>query len=729
MANIGNAYINIIPKAPGIKANVEKALNGASGAGVGLGKSIGTKLIAGLGAVGVGAAATKMISSSIRTGMDFDAAISQVAATLGKSAAEVADLREFALSAGTELGFSAQQSAEALNYMALAGYNAEDSMATLPSVLSLAAAGNIDLAYASDMVTDAQSALGLELQQVTDMVNQMAKASSKSNTSVAQLGEAILTVGGTAQYMAGGTENLTKVLGVMADNGIKGSEAGTHLRNLLLSLSSPSAGAKKVLEQLGVQIFDDAGKMRDFAEVFPELSAAMAGMTDQEKLDAFSQLFNARDIASATALLNTSTDRWKELGDAIVDSDEAAEIMAKTQLDNLAGDVKKLRFAFDETKIAVSDALSPALRRLAGIGSTALAGITDGLKSGKGLGAVLGEVGRSAVTSLAGAVPKMLDAGRGWIDGLKEGLAGRVSTLMSSALPMIQTFTAGLREKAGALVDSGISMVKELVAGFVQGMPAFFQNVPLIVSNIAGIINDNVPKLLAAGASIIKQIVVGLWQNRGVILENAGNIVRAIWDVITAINWISLGGKIVTGLVNGVKALFHSLPNAMKSLARNGINAFKAIDWAGLGRDLVMGIIRGLKNAAGSLFTAVGDLVRNTLKRGQDEAEVGSPSRLFARELGQWIPPGIAQGVDQTAASLDRAVQNTIRGAAARPAATAATAGEIASLLNSTGDRPVNVQVVLQGDARELFKLVDVRNATRTKATGYNALARRTANG
>ena len=145
--------------------------------------------------------------------------------TAGSEAAETySQLRSFAMEMGATTAFSATEASNALNYMALAGYDAETSMAMLPNVLNLAAAGGIDLASASDMVTDAQSALGLTLDETSVMVDQMAMAASKSNTSVAQLGEAFLTVGGTAKNLAGGTTELSTMLGVLADNGIKGSE-------------------------------------------------------------------------------------------------------------------------------------------------------------------------------------------------------------------------------------------------------------------------------------------------------------------------------------------------------------------------------------------------------------------------------------------------------------------------------------------------------------------------
>lgn len=168
------------------------------------------------------AAATAFGKTAIDAGMNFDSAMSQVAATMGTTVDEISNLREFAQQMGATTAFSATEAAQALNYMALAGYDAEKSMAMLPNVLNLAASGGMQLATASDMVTDAQSALGLSMDETTQLVNKMAKAAASSNTSVSQLGEAMLTIGGSAKKLAGGTTELTTILGILADNGMKG---------------------------------------------------------------------------------------------------------------------------------------------------------------------------------------------------------------------------------------------------------------------------------------------------------------------------------------------------------------------------------------------------------------------------------------------------------------------------------------------------------------------------
>lgn len=377
--DLAKAYVQIIPSTKDFSANLTAALGPELGAaGIGAGETLGAGMAKGatlgkLGLLGAGAAAVSFGKQAVEAGMDFDTAMSQVQATLLADKNEMAELRVFAQEMGSSTKFTATQAAEALNYMALAGYDANTSIEMLPTVLNLAAAGNMDLARASDMVTDAQTALGLSIDETKIMVDQMAKTASKSNTSVSQLGDAMLTIGGTAQYMAGGTTELTTVLGVLADNGIKAGEGGTHLRNMLLKLVDPTEDGAKVLEDLGVQVFDADGKMRSFADIFPDLAAAMDDLTDQERLDALSQLFNTRDIASANALLETSKDRWDELQTAIDGATGSAEKMAEIQMDNLEGSVTELKSAYEGLQIAIADKVTPTMKDMA---DTA----TDGLK-------------------------------------------------------------------------------------------------------------------------------------------------------------------------------------------------------------------------------------------------------------------------------------------------------------------------------------------------------------
>lgn len=350
-------------------------------------------------AAAVTAALIAIGKKAVETGAEFDESMSGVAATMGYSVEQLntegseaqqtmQKLRDTALALGKSSSKSASEASEALNYMALAGYDAETAIAMLPKVLDLSSAAEIDLAKASDMVTDAQSALGLSIEDTETLINQMAKTASRSNTSVEQLGEGILNIGATAKDMKGGTQELTEVLGLLADNGIKGAEGGTKLRNILLKLEAPTAKAAAKLEELGVSAYDSDGKLRSMQDIFTDLNAAMADMTEQDKSLAKATIFNARDLGAVNALLNTTSDRWNELGAAIEDSAGAAHEMAEVKLDNLAGDITLFKSAVEGAEITISDRLTPALRDTVQFGTEAVGKLADGFGQGGLSGAV-----------------------------------------------------------------------------------------------------------------------------------------------------------------------------------------------------------------------------------------------------------------------------------------------------------------------------------------------------
>lgn len=370
MTEVARATVTIIPNMQGAQKQITEEFTKAGNKGVesiqtAIEKKASSMKKGMLALAGAGTAAVAAFGiASVKSGAEFDAAMSQVAATMGTTVDDIQNLRDFAKEMGATTAFSATQAAEALNYMALAGYDANTSMQMLPTVLNLAAAGGIELALASDMVTDAQSAFGLSLEETAAMVDQMASASNKSNTSVAQLGEAMLTIGATARNLSGGTQELSTVLGVLADNSIKGAEGGTHLRNIILSLQTPTDDAAKALDDLGVAVYDSDGNMRSLIDIMGDMRNGLDGM-DQASQDAIkSGIFNKTDLAAVNALLETSQDRFTELSSAIGDSAGAAKKMAGTQLDNLSGDITLLKSAFEGFQIALSEKLMPVAREV-----------------------------------------------------------------------------------------------------------------------------------------------------------------------------------------------------------------------------------------------------------------------------------------------------------------------------------------------------------------------------
>ena len=490
-------------------------------------------------AAGMAAFAT----SSVKVGETFDRSMSQVAATMGKTVDEIQELRDFAQQMGSETAFSATQAADALNYMALAGYDAETSMEMLPNVLNLAAAGGMELATASDMITDAQSALGLSLDDTTELVDKMAVTASKANTSVAQMGDAILTVGGTAKNLAGGTTELSQALGILADNGIKGAEGGTALRNIILALSAPTDTAAKKLKELGVEAYDAAGNMRALPDIFDDLNAAMSDMTQGEQTDVLNTIFNKVDLKSANALLATSTERWDELATAIDDANGAAEKMAETQLDNLAGDITLFQSAVEGAQIAISDGLTPTLREFVKFGTESVSELTKAFNEDGLTGAVdaFGDIIDDGIAMITDKIPIVLDAGIRLVGAIGDGILDNLPAITNAALQTILTFANGLTDKLPYIIPKVVEISQQMAETLISHTDEIVEAGAKLLSVLIDSLLDQLPKIIEGSLKLVGMI--------------AGELLSAIQKADKELNknGESILEHVLKGLVNAIK--------------------------------------------------------------------------------------------------------------------------------------------------------------------------------
>ena len=571
---LAKAYIQIVPTTTGIKKNLEDELSGAGqSAGVKAGNSISSGISSVAGTIAKAATAalaaataavTKFASDSVETGKEFDSAMSQVAATMGTTVDQITELRDFAQEMGETTQFSAVQAAEALNYMALAGYDAETAMSMLPTVLDLAAAGGMDLASASDMVTDASSALGLTLNQTSRMVDEMAKTASKSNTSVSQLGEAILTIGGTADIMSGGTAQLATVLGLLADNGIKGSEAGTHLRNMILKLASPTNDGAAAMEALGLEVFDAQGKMRDMQDIISDMNTAMADLTDEQKIKYISDMFNSRDIAAVNALLNTTTERWNELEDSIESSDTSISSFLSTFAE-MGGDVDSVNSKLADLGIS-AEVFQDAIEGAAKDSTVVVDYLTEMAAEGTSFDDVIQALGGDidlvdkALKKASGAAKTMantqLDNLSGDMTLFQSALEGTQIALSDLLTPAIREFvqfgTEGLSGITEALKKGDIDgAIDSFVAAAGNGVDRLLEISPKIIevawkllSTVTGGIAEKLPEILP---TMISQAI-------DFSLQLMTGIIEALPELITSL--VDALPTILPQLVDGLVDLF-----------------------------------------------------------------------------------------------------------------------------------------------------------------------------
>jgi len=630
-----------------IKSTESTLSSKLDGLGGKLNKQFGYQVLKDVGAafIAAGKAAVGFASDAVQTGMTFDSAMSQVAATMGTTVDQIQDLRDFAQEMGAKTAFSATQAAEALNYMALAGYDAETSMNMLPNVLNLAAAGGIDLAYASDMVTDASSALGLSLDETSALVDKMAAASSKSNTSVEQLGEAILTVGGTAKMLSGGTTELSTALGVLADNGIKGSEGGTALRNMILSLSAPTDKAGDAIEALGLQVFDAEGKMRPLNDIFLDLGDTLDSMTDQERTEVLNTIFNKVDLKSVNAMLGTSAERFDELAAAIDNSAGAAEQMANTQLDNLQGDLTLMQSALEGVKIAISDALTPAMREFVQMGTEGLSEVATALQEGDWEGAVqaVADFAQNALQKLLEMAPQALDAGMEVFMSLVDGLVQSLPKLIPVASQLIQKLVSGLLSFLPQLAPAAVQIVVMLAQMLADNMPTIIDTAVQVIMTLAEGLIDAAPQLIDAAIKIVTSLAEYIMDHGPEILEKGGELL----------------GKLIEGIVAAIPKLIACAMKLNESIKQTIMNT----DWLQLGKDILMGIVRGVEAAASYLWDAITNIARGAFNSVKSFFGISSPSKLMRDQIGKQIPAGMAEGIEEGADEVDESMRKLSTGA------------------------------------------------------------------
>lgn len=671
------------------------------------------KTVAKVSAAAVGAVATAVAgvtTAAIKTGKEFENSMSQVAATMGIDKATKDGLKNYqtletaAKEMGESTAFTASEAAEGLNYLALAGYSADQAATALPYTLKLAGAGAMDLADASDMVTDAMSALNLEAnnKNLSTFSDQLAKSASTTNTNVKQLGEAILTVGGTAANLKGGTAELNTALGILANNGIKGAEGGTHLRNMLLSLESPTAAAAKQLEKLGVNVYDAKGNLRSLNDIFSDVQKSTKGMTNQQVDGILATLFNKRDLASARAMMKAAGDDFSKIEKTISESAGACDQMYKTQLDNLEGDLALFTSALQGLGIEIYENIGGGVREGVQLATECIGDLNKAFKK-NGLQGLVGEFGSvlsKAVNYVSDLAPKLTDSAvdliTSFILGIEKSsdnitksatsvfskliagvskitpelltIAGTLLisliTALQSELPTIEkTFFQGLKQLISnalkllpQILDVGLDFVLALADGIVSGLPQCFNIATMLITELCGVINSELPQILQIGIQLILNLVYGILENLPQIARSAmliiNTLIQCILQNLPII--LSAGIELLYALINGImnnldyiiQAVIAIITELITCLAQNApLLATSAIS-------LISALVVGLLQALPQLIAAVPQLII---------ALVNAFKNYDWSTLGKDIISGIKSGLLAMKDSLITTVKNIFK--------------------------------------------------------------------
>ena len=371
-------------------------------------------------------------------------------------------LREKAKEMGASTKFTAAESAEALEYMAMAGWKTEDMLSGISGIMDLAAASGEDLGTTSDIVTDALTAFGLTAADSGHFADVLAAASSNANTNVSMMGETfkyVAPVAGTLNYSI---EDMAEAIGLMANSGIKSSQAGTALRSIITRLSTDAGSSSKSLgalgtlvEKLGVEFYDTNGKARDFGDVIAETREAWQGLTDEEQTTYGKKIAGEEAIASWLSLMNAAPADVEKLSAAIKNCDGAASDMSSTMQDNLQGDFVLLDSAVDGMKISLADELEPEMRDIVQYITKKMPDIEDGLSKVFKVGSKL--VGGAVKTlpvvvdTLEPIAPLIVAAGvgigalkvaqtaEGWMKGLNAAMSANPAVAVATGILGVST--------------------------------------------------------------------------------------------------------------------------------------------------------------------------------------------------------------------------------------------------------------------------------------------------
>lgn len=319
----------------------------------------------------VGSTLTKAITvpiagvatAAVKTAADFEAAMSEVGAISGASAQDLATLTAKAKEMGATTSFSASESAEAMKYMAMAGWKTADMTAGIAGIMNLAAAAGEDLGTTSDIVTDGLTAFGMSAKESGRFADVMAAASTNANTNVTMLGESFKYCAATAGAMGYNIEDISVALGVMANAGIKGSTAGTTLKNVIANMAKPTDAQAAVMQKLGISLTDSSGNMKSFAEVMNNLRTSFNGLSETEKASYATTLAGKESMSGLLTIVNASAADFDKLTEAINGSSGSAEAMAAKMLDNLKGQLTLLKSAVEGIAITIGDKLLPYLKK------------------------------------------------------------------------------------------------------------------------------------------------------------------------------------------------------------------------------------------------------------------------------------------------------------------------------------------------------------------------------
>ena len=592
--------------------------------------SVGQKLLPVTGVV------TGLGTAAVKTAADFDSAMSKVAAVSGATGSDFDSLRDKAREMGAKTKFSATEAADAMNYMAMAGWKTEDMLPGIEGVMYLAAASGEDLATTSDIVTDALTAFGLTAADSGHFADVLAAASSNANTNVSMMGETFKYCAPVAGALGFSVEDTAEAIGLMGNAGIKASQAGTSMRSIMTNLTGDVKLSGAAIGDVTIATTNADGSMRSLSAILADCRVAFGGMTEAEKANNAEALVGKNAMSGFLALMNAAPEDIEKVSGAVNNCKDAAKNMADTMQDNLEGQLTILKSQLQELAISFGDLLMPAVRSIvSGLQGMVdvLNAMPDGVKRvimivallAAALGPVLIIIGKtlSAIGTIMTWAPKLAGA----ISTVKGAFAALSATMMANPIAIVIAAIAALVAAFIYLWNTNeefrqfwIRLWNEIKEVAVQVWTAVSQ---FLVSAWNGIRNTAV-----AVWNGIRDFFSGLWAGIKTLfttvvtaistfLVGAWNGIRAtvmtVWNAISAFLGSVWNGirSVITNVVNGIRTFLQSAWNGIRTVITTVMNAIRTVIstvWNGI-RTIISTVLNGIRGTVNSVWNGI----RNTI--------------------------------------------------------------------------------------------------------------------
>ena len=551
-------------------------------------------------------------TAAIKVGSDFEAQMSRVQAISGATGKELEELRSQAVELGADTSFSASEAAQGMENLAAAGFETNEIMDAMPGLLDLAAASGEDLASSSDIAASTLRGFGLAASEAGHVADVLAENANRTNSSVAETGEAMKYIAPLARAAGISMEETAAAIGIMANAGIQGSQAGTTLRGALSRLSKPTADMQQAMNELGIEFYDSEGKMLSLADQVGMLKSAMEGMTDEQKNNYLVTLYGQEALSGMLALINEGPDSLASLTAAYEECDGSAQTAAATMRDNLKGAVEELSGSAESLGIVFYDSVAGSLKEAAQSATESVNNITDAFNNG-GLNSAIEAAGNefaNLATAAASQAPKMVDAAVNFIQSFVQGIVNNRGQLISAAGDMANALASGLAELLPAQlqrpVEDAINAIsKSLGSGGLK--------------NAGKTAVDTLDNVIDIVGKLAKTVLPPLIDVLDFVGENLSLVAAAATTAFTAFK----GYKVVSSAMKATKALTATVKLLSAAEAANALQVLAA-SGALTAKEVIVGVLTGkitlataaqmawnavmAANPIGLLITAVGAL-------------------------------------------------------------------------------------------------------------------------